>query len=205
MPKNLRPPGAASDSPSDGSNIREREHENDALRLLSRTPQPYHHQNSDKFALSPSSSTSYAQHDGDGSVQSPTAFPDISREQTPSSCSGTEADDEHFLKGLPAPRQRLHKGLRGRNEVLSGTSTPIPSPAILEEEGRGIPPNLKKGAPGKGLRVGVDGLRRRRKEIIRRLFELVIVGSIGVIVQANTDVKPILRKWNKGRVPIGLL
>lgn len=206
MPKNLRPPGPASDPPSDSSNIQdniqEKEREQDALRLLTRTPQPYHHQNSDKFALSPESSTSFAQHERDGSVLSPTAFPNIPREQTPSSCSGTEADDEHFLKGLPAPRLRLHKGLRGRNEVLSGTSTPIPSPAILEEEGRGLPYNFKKVAASKGSRAGVDGLKRR-KEIIRRLFELVIIGSIGIIVQANSDVKPLLRRWNRGRVQIG--
>lgn len=211
MSKDLRPPGATSELPSDGpdgpnvhDNEHGHEHDHEALRLLSRTPQPYHHQTSDKFALSPSSSTStsFAPHARYSSGLSPTAFPNISREQTPSSCSGTEADDEHFLKGLPAPRQRLHKGLRGRNEMLSGISTPIPSPAILEEEGRGVSYTSKKGAASQGTRAGVDGLRRRR-EISRRLCELAIIGSIGFIVQANSDVKPILRRWNRGTVSTG--
>ena len=212
MSRNLRPrpPGlaaaAAAEPDSDSSHIQNIQNniENniqntdanangDTLRLLSRSPHPYQHQASDKFAIRP------------------TAFPpEVSREPTPSSCSGTEADDEHVLKGLPAPRLRLHKGLRGKNEVVSGTSTPILPPTgttILDEEERGGLLSLGGGGDSKKTptnannlhhfrRLGIDGTRRR-KEIVRRLSELVIVASLGLIVQTNGFVKSILPRWNR--------
>ena len=164
MSRNLRPPGAAAEPDSDRShtqNIQDIQNnlsiqniqiaedgDGNSLRLLSRSPHPYQHQASDKFAIRP------------------TAFPpEVSREHTPSSCSGTEADDEHVLKGLPAPRLRLHKGLRGKNEVVSGTSTPIP-PTVLDEEERGLVGDSKKTPPNANFRLGIDG-PRRRKEIVR--------------------------------------
>lgn len=157
--------------------------EQSALRLLSRSPHPYHRQNTE--LLDPSDNFAY---------RPPDRNP---REVTPSSDSGTEADDEHFLKGLPAPR-RLRKGLRGRNEVLSGTSTPIPSPALLEEEGRRLSYNLKKEVHmGQKSRSPAETLRRR-KEIIRRLTELFVIGFVGAVVYTNTNVRPILRRWNQG-------
>lgn len=49
----------------------------------------------------------------------------------PLSDSGTEADDEHFLKGLPAPRAKPHKGLRGSvNELMSGLSSGLSTPFL---------------------------------------------------------------------------
>ncbi|KAI1414209.1 hypothetical protein F5Y13DRAFT_18319 [Hypoxylon sp. FL1857] len=167
--------------------------EHEALRLLSRSPHPYHRQNSellepsDRFAYGPS---------GRDHLDAPSAPSSASREVTPSSDSGTEADDEHFLKGLPAPR-RLRKGLRGRNEVLSGTSTPIPSPALLEEEGRKLSYNLKKDAHlGKRPQSPADRVRRR-KEIVRRSTELLIIGFLGLVVFSNNNVRPILHRWNR--------
>ncbi|KAI1076325.1 hypothetical protein F5B20DRAFT_333275 [Whalleya microplaca] len=172
MPEHLEP----SDPP----------HERDALSLLSRSPHPYHRQNFE--LLHPSDSFT--------SKPFPLPFPSASREPTTSSDSGTEADDEHFLKGLPAPR-RLHKGLRGRNEVLSGTSTPIPSPALLEEEGRKLSFTSKTEAPlGKELRSPADRLRRR-KEAIRRLSELLIISFLGALVYTNPRVQPVLHSWNR--------
>ncbi|KAL7625625.1 dolichol kinase [Parahypoxylon ruwenzoriense] len=167
--------------------------EQDALRLLSRSPHPYHHPNSE--LLDPSNKFSYRPIERDSSGTR-LAVPPASREVTPSSDSGTEADDEHFLKGLPAPR-RLHKGLRGRNEALSGTSTPLSSPAalVLEEEDRKLPLNSKKEAHlGKQPRSPTNTLRRR-KEIVRRLTELLIVAFLGIVVHANICVKLVLRRW----------
>ncbi|KAH9989042.1 hypothetical protein F4779DRAFT_610695, partial [Xylariaceae sp. FL0662B] len=174
MPEHLEP----ADAPN----------ERDALRLLSRSPHPYHRQ---KFELLHPSDTF-------ASVPLPLPLPFLStsRETTASSDSGTEADDEHFLKGLPAPR-RLHKGLRGRNEVLSGTSTPIPSPALLEEEGRKLSYTSKKDIPlAKELRSPAERLRRR-KEVVRRLTELLIVAFLGVLVYTNPHVQPVLQSWNR--------
>ncbi|KAI1776006.1 hypothetical protein F4818DRAFT_440385 [Hypoxylon cercidicola] len=167
--------------------------EQGALRLLSRSPHPYHHQNSE--LLDPSDHFEYK-----SSQINPTSTrsvrPSTSREITPSSDSGTEADDEHFLKGLPAPR-RLRKGLRGRNELLSGTSTPIPSPASFEEEGRRLSYNLKRESHlGKSPRGPAEALRRR-KEAVRRFTEFLIIGFLGVVVRTNIHVQPILRKWSR--------
>ncbi|KAI0840309.1 hypothetical protein F5Y06DRAFT_264210 [Hypoxylon sp. FL0890] len=168
--------------------------EHEALRLLSRSPHPYHHQNSE--LLEPSNRFAYRSSGKDHLLDAPSAPPSASREVTPSSDSGTEADDEHFLKGLPAPR-RLRKGLRGCNEILSGTSTPIPSPAFLEEEGRKLSYNLKKYAPlGRRPQSPADRVRRR-KEIVRRSAELLIIGFLGLIVFSNGNVQPILHRWHR--------
>ncbi|CAK7203507.1 dolichol kinase [Sporothrix eucalyptigena] len=122
----------------------------DGLRLLTRSPHPYHHRNTDllhaadriaSLAHPPTSSTTQPR-----TRPSPLNLPHsttpiptstsamslssitsgfFSKDSGPGSDSGTEADDEHFLKGLPAPRSKPHKGLRGMNEVLSGISTPL--------------------------------------------------------------------------------
>ncbi|GAW12757.1 hypothetical protein ANO14919_021280 [Xylariales sp. No.14919] len=152
----------------------------DHLRPLSRSPHPYHHQTSE--LLEPSGS--YA-----------------ARRSPPPTDSGTEADDEHFLKGLPAPR-RLHKGLRGRNDVSSGASTPyLASPALFDEEGRQLSPLAAK----KDMSVwnqtsspAADKLRRRRaKEVIRRLTELFIIGILGLCVYTNVQVRPVLKRSSR--------
>ncbi|KAI1377471.1 hypothetical protein F4677DRAFT_59609 [Hypoxylon crocopeplum] len=167
--------------------------EQDALRLLSRSPHPYHHQNSD--LLNPSDHFAYKS-SGRHRLDTPLAPYGTSREVTPSDDSGTEADDEHFLKGLPAPR-RLRKGLRGRNEGLSGTSTPIPSPAFLDEEGPRLSYNLKREPYlARKSRTPAD-ISRRRKEIVRRSTELLIITSLGLVLHANPRVRPILRRWNR--------
>ncbi|KAI2465688.1 hypothetical protein F4781DRAFT_408573 [Annulohypoxylon bovei var. microspora] len=170
--------------------------DHDTLRLLSRSPHPYHHQNSDLLDPSDISDPFVYKSLTRRSLDTPPASHSTSREISQSSDSGTEADDEHFLKGLPAPR-RLRKGLRGRNEVLSGTATPIPSPAILEEEGRRLFHNLKKEPhPGKRPCSPADRVRRR-KEIVRRSTELFIITFLGVVLHTNTHVQPIIHRWNR--------
>ncbi|KAI1214515.1 uncharacterized protein F4807DRAFT_461 [Annulohypoxylon truncatum] len=170
--------------------------EHDTLRLLSRSPHPYHHQNSDLLDPSDLSDPFAYKYATRHNIDAPSALRNTPREITPSSDSGTEADDEHFLKGLPAPK-RLRKGLRGRNEVLSGTATPIPSPALLEEEGRKPSYDLKKETHQcKRLHSPADRVRRR-KEIIRRSAELLIITFLGLMLHTNTRVQHILRKWNR--------
>ncbi|KAI0167296.1 cytidylyltransferase [Pestalotiopsis sp. NC0098] len=178
--------------------------ERDALRLLSRSPHPYHHQKSELLEPSGiiSSSTtarSALQPDQDGyHIRSRTSYPAASRDTTPTSDSGTEADDEHFLKGLPAPRTKLHKGLRGRNELLSGTSSPFPSPAYLEDETRRtsyITSGLKQDSkPDKERQIKAES-SKRNKVIIRRITEVLLLGSLGVVVYTNSQVRPVVYKW----------
>ncbi|KAI0883325.1 uncharacterized protein GGS22DRAFT_168420 [Annulohypoxylon maeteangense] len=169
--------------------------EHDTLRLLSRSPHPYHRQNSDLLDPSDLSDPFTYKSSTRHNLDAPSALRNTSREITPSSDSGTEADDEHFLKGLPAPK-RLRKGLRGCNEALSGTATPIPSPALLEEEGRKLSCSLKK-EPHQGKRPNSPADRvRRRKEIIRRSTEFFIIVFLGLMLHTNARVQSILHKWH---------
>ncbi|KAH6648970.1 phosphatidate cytidylyltransferase [Truncatella angustata] len=159
--------------------------ENEALRLLSRSPHPYHRQKSellepsDRFSSSTTAPPGYRSSVNGNQPRSRTSFPAVSRETTPTaSDSGTEADDEHFLKGLPAPRTKLHKGLRGHNELLSGTSSPLPSPALPEDEYR-------------------RNFSKRNRVIVRRLTELILLGSLGTLVYSNDQARPVLYAWRK--------
>ncbi|KAI1823148.1 hypothetical protein F4861DRAFT_511558 [Xylaria intraflava] len=115
----------------------------------------------------------------------------------PPTDSGTEADDEHFLKGLPAPR-RLHKGLHGRQDDSSGASTPFYAfPTIRYEEGKPLPFSARKDTPWNhpsiADRAAVDKWRRKRaRELIRRLTELSIISALSLFVCMNAQVRPIL-------------
>lgn len=227
--------------------------DHDDLRLLSRSPHPYHHQNADlphpaerllrrRPSASPSASRAgagalararettttaasvaaaglapdaYDDEDDESSSRSRdgprrTSFPSFSKDSSPASDSGTDADDEHFLKGLPAPRTRLHKGLRGGSEPLSGTSTPMLSPAILEEEGRNAADSRKEKARYGGGGDGGDGpavrpcwysldIFRRRKVLVRRAFEAAIVASMWLMLWQNRQVRPLITAWSRGR------
>ncbi|ERT02225.1 hypothetical protein HMPREF1624_00523 [Sporothrix schenckii ATCC 58251] len=150
-------------------------HDVSGLRLLSRSPHPYHHRNSDllhpadrieahahateinnthdtpdTLHTAGAADTSHPAHAAGfqavvGAIPSPSSALSLAsfasgfgffKDSSPASDSGTEADDEHFLKGLPAPRSKPHKGLRGMNEVLSGISTPL-LPVPLHSFGSG--------------------------------------------------------------------
>ena len=87
---------------------------------------------------------------------SPAASEAFGRDSVPGSDSGTEADDEHFLKGLPAPRSKLHKGLRGMNEVLSGVSTPL-RPAFSHQRSDGDGGGGDDGTRSRARREGNAG------------------------------------------------
>lgn len=176
----------------------------DSLRLLSRSPHPYHRQNFE--LLHPADQLVYRAKSQDLHNQL-LAPPSFSKEATPSSDSGTEADDEHFLKGLPAPKVRLHKGLRGKNEPLSGSSTPQLAPVVFDDDLHEPSPTKKKRDPSedstlKGKRT--ENIRRRR-EIIRRLTEVVILACLGGFVGSNRSVKPTIIYWRRELIIQGAL
>ena len=165
----------------------------DSLRVLSRSPHPYHrhslelHEPSDRLVHRPGRRIPV-----DNAASEP--FPSLGSlvNSTTASDSGTEADDEHFLKGLPAPKARLHKGLRGQNEPLSGSSTPLLSPAVMEEEGR-------KRASGinQGDKRAISERIRRRRELVRRLAEMLLLGFQGGMIAVNPQVQPALRVYQE--------
>ncbi|RCI15861.1 hypothetical protein L249_2017 [Ophiocordyceps polyrhachis-furcata BCC 54312] len=157
-------------------------------RSLSRSPHPYHHQTAERCVLGP----------GDP--------PRLAKDSSPASESGTDADDEHFLKGLPAPRVKLHKGLRGHNEFPSRPSTPLPCPAFPRDELP--PPVVEQGLPE--LRPSLAGrLResalRKKKVLVRRATELCLVASLARIVRSNARVSLLLSVWRRDFQLLALL
>ncbi|KAJ4302177.1 dolichol kinase [Collariella sp. IMI 366227] len=180
MPEHLQPPTAPTgpDSADEDYAI---------LRILSRSPHPYHRQSSE--LLEPSDRIAYP--------ASTPCFPSFARESPLASESGTEADDEHFLKGLPAPKARLHKGLRGKNEHLSGASTPLLSPAVLEEEGRKTQPGYNGNTRCEREKRGVAESVRRRRELVRRATEVLLLVCQAGMVASNPDVQPLLRVYRE--------
>jgi hypothetical protein len=182
------PPRPASDAEDDG----------EQLRILSRSPHPYHRQSSE--LLEPSDRLSASLSSGfNGSLAPPYTLraPSFTKDSTPASESGTEADDEHFLKGLPAPKQRLHKGIRGKNEPLSGTSTPFLSPAVLEEEGRKSSLGPGPALPERNKRPLGERIRRRR-ELLRRGAEILLLAYQGSLIASNRDVQPFIQLYRAG-------
>ncbi|KAI0969785.1 hypothetical protein F4678DRAFT_438167 [Xylaria arbuscula] len=144
-----------------------------------RSPYPYHRRTSE--LLDTDVSDRYA----------------VRRRSPPATDSGTEADDEHFLKGLPAPR-RLHKGLRGWNEVSSGASTPyLATPAPLDDEDKRLSLGAKRDAAASiqnPSSISDKWRRRRTREVIRRLTELSIIALLGLCVCANPQVRPLIQR-----------
>jgi len=170
---------------------------------LSRSPHPYHRQRS-----------AIVQHDGNLNLQLPDALltpgataqrlniePGFTyfdadhrkrrkRSSSPSD-SGTEADDERgsSLLGLPAPPNRLRKGLKGTND--SGTASPLLTPSYLDEEPRrsGLKAQIGRRGSLQSQTCTVDETaelrekftRRRRAELIRRASETILIGVVGLI------------------------
>ena len=174
------------------------EHAN--LRALNRSPHPYHiRQFGDRLGVDNGESSSKS---ANGHL-SPLRF---SKESTPVSDSGTEADDEHFLKGLPAPKVKPHKGLRGRNEVISGSPSPLLSPVVLEDDNdvhESLLGKLGKSKKKQKRRFLLDPLRRN-KNLVRRIVEFGLVGFLGCMVVTNRHVSPIFKTWYKGMCSFSL-
>lgn len=126
--------------------------------------------------------------------------------ESTNSDSGTEADDEHFLKGLPAPRLKPHKGLRGENGSMSSTPSPLLSPAILDDEirwkenrrTRSALPTSKILTEDEQRKIVEKFRQRRRIEIIRRTTEAFLLCFVGVIIYRSQGVKEILYLWRNG-------
>ncbi|KAH7152160.1 hypothetical protein B0J13DRAFT_605217 [Dactylonectria estremocensis] len=176
--------------------------EQHSLRALSRSPHPYHHQTadlphpSDRFARQ-NGLAHTPKEDNGGEFLSPTTYP-LPKDSPQSSDSGSEADDEHFLKGLPAPKPKPHKGLRGLNEPLSGSSTPLPSPGPFDAVGarlRLVDKAFSTDGISEPRRV-FDAIRRK-KVVARRATEAGIVLALGVMVASNPNVSILLDIWGR--------
>ncbi|KAJ9606228.1 dolichol kinase [Cladophialophora chaetospira] len=165
---------------------------------LSRTPRPYHLRGDSLSATEP-----WSGHGGLNAASRefvPTPRPSRSE----SSDSGTEADDEKgpFLRGLPAPALRFHKGLRGStpSNLTPATSPPSTPPAFVEgEEPRFFEPPAKNGKKPQDLREQVRDYKsyrdRKRREVVRRCTETLLLGSIGLLVWFRRGGSAGLKDW----------
>ncbi|CZS89666.1 related to phosphatidate cytidylyltransferase [Rhynchosporium agropyri] len=187
----------------------------DAVRRLSRSPHPYHRQHfelpygSERFNStitnrpSTKSPLRSAHNTDDEEPQEVRRRPESYWESTNSE-SGTEADDEHVLKGLPAPKLRPHKGLRGVDGELSGSPSPLLSPASLDEDFSRAPCfSLQPDLPSTGVsKEDVDKAvekfqRRRRVEVVRRSTEVGIICFVGAVLCCDSQVRHVIYTWRK--------
>lgn len=203
MPENLKP----AQPPSHAQSLRE-----GAVRRLSRSPHPYHRQQfelphgSEKFStIAPPTQSRLrsAQNTDDEEQENLRALPEPHSERA--SDSGTEADDEHFLKGLPAPKLRPHKGLRGAEGTWSSTPSPILSPAILDEDVQKTPGALQRASKTVTLneedihKTVVRFRHKRRVEVVRRATETAILVFVAGILGLNREVRQLLGLWKRGK------
>ncbi|KOS19584.1 Dolichol kinase sec59 [Escovopsis weberi] len=201
-------------SPREPAPALDADEEQASLRALNRSPHPYHRQSSELLHASELHASELLAAPGAASPSGGSSRPHLqpgqpvpsllvssSRESAPGSDSGTDADDEHVLKGLPAPKVRPHKGLRGRNEAVSGTTTPALSPGLGEEE-LGFPRERSKAVSQRahkpvGERRLLGAAVRRRRIIVRRTTEVGIIVALAVMIATNRRVRPTLHLWRQ--------
>lgn len=192
----------------------------DALRLLSRSPHPYRRRRTNDTPSThgfPSPSTLTPAHSDSerGSAISPNngkTYAQRTASKTPSE-SGTEADDEGygFVKALPAPPPKLRKGLRdARGNGLDGGITPLLTPSLIEEEGERSSQSYfrQRRAEREAAQRATDDearaakeekvKRRRRAELIRRAAETALLGAVGATVLGNVPVWNSVMFWYRG-------
>lgn len=171
------------------------------IRALNRTPKPYHHQSAELPHLA---ERFVAREETAEALSPPTASAAYLRDSPPVSDSGTEADDEHFLKGLPAPRVRLHKGLRGHSEFPSGVSTPLADPVAVEEaQAQAVEKALL--TQQRSVKRHLIDAARRNKVLVRRATEACLVASLGCMVVSNPRVSPLMSVWRRGMPDLSLM
>lgn len=166
----------------------------ESLELFRRSPHPYHHRQSHHLGTSAGSSSNdflrtslqasnHNTSDDDGRKRRKIS-------QSPSE-SGTEADDEGygFIKALPAPPLRPHKGLRApRGTGLDGGASPLLTPSLVEDEGFSFPNKktlLQNGGPSptddEAKAARQKYLKRRRNEVVRRTTETALLAAISIL------------------------
>ena len=197
--------------------------ENDApdwSRRLSRSPHPYHRDKIFLSSLTPINGVALGK-DGilrdepglessSGNKFSGTTYFDSDSQKrrksiTSPSNSGTEADDESggFLRGLPAPPVKQRKGLK----APSASSSPLLTPSYLDDENRRLNVERqlrrRKSVQSPTLtdeetkKIAEKFTRRRRAELLRRITETLLLGSVTCIT-CNSASKILLRRWTKG-------
>jgi hypothetical protein len=208
MPQEPDPPDAPLDAPTPS--------DMETLELFRRSPHPYlrHEDEIWKPSLERSASSRLRPSppnrtisDADGRKRRKTS----SQSQSPSE-SGTEADDEgySFVKALPPPPLRPHKGLRVTGGAGQGALSPLLTPTQIDDEGRRFSDgyfNEKKRRSRKGEPSFTDEeariarqkyLKRRRNELFRRTTETALLVVIGVLAVSGCNCWTQLLAWHRG-------
>lgn len=207
-----------------------------SVRVASRSPHPYHRRSSvleggssrikpDLAARSreePLSAAAAGARKGKTSTRGEEDVQEVGRRdsETPAVVgrgspneSGTEADDESisYIKALPAPPLRLHKGLKTTMGTgLDGPETPLLTPSAIDEEGARFDfpiTNAKnkrsaaeKAANDEELREArARFVKRRRAELGRRACEVLLLIVIGMLVLGNESVRSSIQPWHRGQ------
>lgn len=186
---------------------------------MSRSPHPYHQRysrgqkNEDTFSepdyIKVTASPSENKRDEAGYFD--TKHRRGRRGSTGSSTSdnGTEADDESgsggMLRGLPAPPLRLRKGFKDSRGL--GTCSPLLTPSYLDEPGHRFPYNQTQKRIGneqrllsedeESVRIRGKFTRRRRAELLRRMTETLLLGSVGCIACTKIS-ESFFCAWKRG-------
>lgn len=200
MSGTLKPPG-----PNEADNDQEYEYkEQDDVPALSRSPHPYHRQSwelLDPTDHTATRATSIPTHKHEEDIHDHLLpKPSFTKDSTPVTDSGTEADDEIFVKKLPAPRAKLHKGLRSRHEAASGVWTPLLTPSTADGD-----PDVTL-SPTKGRREESEKRHqatslRRNRVLVRRGAEVLILALLAWTVARNPTVRPLIASWKRGEFP----
>lgn len=131
--------------------------------------------------------------------------------QSPSE-SGTEADDEGytFVKALPPPPLRPHKGLR-ESGLAHGSISPLLTPTQIDDEGRTFIKGYftdftKKPHRGDASSTREDAqaarqryFKRRRNELLRRTTEVLLLTAIGLLAVSGCDCWDKLFEKHRGK------
>ncbi|KAF2832171.1 hypothetical protein CC86DRAFT_340489 [Ophiobolus disseminans] len=211
MSQELEPPDPQLDAPTQS--------DMEALELFRRSPHPYLRHKNEIRKASPERSpppTSAPQprpgtsnstiSDEDGRKRRKTS----SQSQSPSE-SGTEADDEgySFVKALPPPPLRLHKGLRDTRGSGQEGLSPLLTPTQIDDEGRKFSDEYfteKKKGSRRGQPSFTDDearvarqkyLKRRRNELVRRATETALLAGIGFLAVSGCDCWEKLLGWHR--------
>lgn len=198
MVDKLKPPplGEASTARTD-DNFKDKED----LRLLSRSPHPYHRRNDELLEPSGPLATSIPTHKSGVIYKQQLPSPGFAKDSTTEPDSGSEADDELYVKRLPAPKAALHKGLRGRHELLSETPTPLLTPTTSSYDHANTLLRAKSKIQREEDRRQLERVRRSR-ELKRRGTEVLILGVLSWLVLCNPEVKPFAAQAKQGGLHI---
>lgn len=180
-----------------------------AIRRLSRSPHPYHRHGNNlsihtfgatsQLLHSPPHSSQNTDDESVGSLEGSPLGTHMTTISTGSD-SGTEADDEHFLKGLPASRLRSHKGLRTSDGTASGAASPLLIQCGGVSRATSSDSRTLEGREETHIEARVD--KTRRIEIIRRTTEVALLSTIGVVVVLNEHVWPVVLTWKRGTMMV---